>query len=82
MRWEAAAARAGRDPRTWSLLLNGKTWDDVGGVESLSEAEAHRELEETNVEVELRLGIGNAEATGWCCDLSRDYVRINANYRT
>ncbi len=78
----AGSARAGLDPRTWSLLLNGKNWVDVGGVESLSEAEAHRELEETNVEVELRLGIGNAEATGWCCDLSRDYVRINANYRT
>jgi glutamate N-acetyltransferase/amino-acid N-acetyltransferase len=32
--------------------------------------------------VELRLGLGQAQATGWGCDLSRDYVRINANYRT
>lgn len=78
----AGSARAGLDPGTWSLLLNGKRWVDVGGAEALSEAEAHRELEETNVEVELRLGLGDAEATGWCCDLSRDYVRINASYRT
>jgi len=28
------------------------------------------------------LGVGEAQATGWGCDLSRDYVRINANYRT
>lgn len=78
----AGAARAGIDPQRWSLLLGGKLWVETGGIEALSEAEAHRELEETNVEVELRLGIGDAEATGWCCDLSRDYVRINASYRT
>lgn len=78
----AGAARAGIDPQKWSLLLGGKVWVEAGGVEALSEAEAHRELEETNVDVELRLGIGDAEATGWCCDLSKDYVRINASYRT
>lgn len=78
----AGSARAGIDPRTWSLELNGKTWVETGGVEALSEAEAHHEMEETNVTMELRLGIGTAEATGWCCDISRDYVRINASYRT
>ncbi len=78
----AGAARAGLDPRAWSLLLNEKLWVERGGIEVLSEAEAHRELEETNVSMELRLGIGNAQATGWCCDISRDYVRINASYRT
>ncbi len=78
----AGAARAGLDPRAWSLLLNEKLWVERGGIEVLSEAEAHRELEETNVSMELRLGIGSAQATGWCCDISRDYVRINASYRT
>lgn len=78
----AGSARAGMDSLSWSLLLNGKTWVETGGVEVLSEAEAHRELEETSVAIELRLGQGSAEATGWCCDISRDYVRINASYRT
>lgn len=78
----AGAARAGIDPQSWTLLLNEKIWVEKGGVEVLSEAEAHRELEETNVGVELRLGLGAENATGWCCDLSRDYVRINASYRT
>ncbi|MCB8109212.1 bifunctional ornithine acetyltransferase/N-acetylglutamate synthase, partial [Staphylococcus aureus] len=28
------------------------------------------------------LGLGNAAATAYGCDLSYDYVRINASYRT
>jgi glutamate N-acetyltransferase / amino-acid N-acetyltransferase len=78
----AGAARVGLDPERWSLFANGKPWVGEGGIELLSEAEAHRELEPETISVELRLGIGEAQATGWGCDLSRDYVRINANYRT
>ena len=78
----AGAVGAGLHPDRWSLLLNGTTWVDVGAIEVLSEAEAHHELEPTDVEVELRLGLGEARATGWGCDLSKDYVRINASYRT
>jgi glutamate N-acetyltransferase / amino-acid N-acetyltransferase len=78
----AGAARANLDPDRWSLFANGKAWVGVGGIELLSEAEAHRELEPETISVELRLGVGEAQATGWGCDLSRDYVRINANYRT
>ncbi|MGA7246376.1 MAG: bifunctional glutamate N-acetyltransferase/amino-acid acetyltransferase ArgJ, partial [Candidatus Cybelea sp.] len=77
----AGAARAGLDPLRWSLEVNAKPWVDCG-VELLSEAEGHRELESSNVAVELKLGLGEAQAIGWGCDLSRDYVRINANYRT
>jgi glutamate N-acetyltransferase/amino-acid N-acetyltransferase len=77
----AGAARSGLDPLRWSLDVNGKAWVD-GGIELLTEAEAHRELESSNVAIEFRLALGDAEATGWGCDLSRDYVRINASYRT
>jgi glutamate N-acetyltransferase/amino-acid N-acetyltransferase len=78
----AGSARAGVDPERWSLHLNDELWVDVGSIEVLSEAEAHRELEHTAVSVRLDLGIGDASATGWGCDLSRDYVKINASYRT
>ena len=78
----AGAARAGLDPQRWALDVNGRAWVDCGGIELLSEAEAHRELEPSSIAVELKLGLGDAEATGWGCDLSRDYVRINASYRT
>ena len=78
----AGSVNAGLDPETWSILLNGKTWVEVGAIEALSEAEAHTELEVTDIVVELRLGLGDARATAWGCDLSKDYVRINASYRT
>ena len=78
----AGAAGRGMDVARWSLYLNDALWVDVGAVEVLSEAEAHRELEHTSVSIRLDLGIGDASATGWGCDLSRDYVRINASYRT
>ncbi len=78
----AGAAQQGLDGARWSLALNGKAWVDVGALEVLSEAEAHFELEQRTIEVTLDLGIGGASATGWGCDLSKDYVRINASYRT
>lgn len=78
----AGAARTGMDPDKWMLFVNDVLWVDRGAVEVLSEAEAHRELEHTKVFVRLDLGIGSESATAWGCDLSRDYVRINANYRT
>ncbi len=78
----AGAARVGFDSQLWSLTLDDRTWVERGGVEALSEAEAHRLLEEREIVVTLDLGLGNATATAWGCDLSRDYVRINASYRT
>ena len=32
--------------------------------------------------IKLRLGVGNHSATAWGCDLSDQYVRINADYTT
>jgi glutamate N-acetyltransferase/amino-acid N-acetyltransferase len=78
----AGSVNAGLDPETWWLQLNGKTWVERGAIEALSEAEAHHELEVTDIIVDLHLGIGEAQATAWGCDLSKDYVRINASYRT
>jgi glutamate N-acetyltransferase/amino-acid N-acetyltransferase len=78
----AGSVRAGLDPESWSLWLNDHLWVERGAIEVLSEAEAHRELENASVRVRLDLGIGEETATAWGCDLSRDYVRINANYRT
>lgn len=78
----AGSAHAGMDPTTWSLFLGEQTWVERGAIEALSEAEAHAILEHPTIEIRLDLGLGDAEATGWGCDLSSDYVRINAHYRT
>jgi glutamate N-acetyltransferase / amino-acid N-acetyltransferase len=34
------------------------------------------------VPIEITLGTGEAGATVWGCDLSADYVHINADYTT
>ena len=39
-------------------------------------------LEQRFVEIELELGLGADGATAWGCDLSAEYVRINAEYTT
>ncbi len=78
----AGAANAKIDPEKWALFLGSQPWVERGAIEALSEAEAHTLLEETTIEVRLDLGQGAATATGWGCDLSSDYVRINAHYRT
>lgn len=43
---------------------------------------AGRGLRKPEVEVAVALGAGRHEATVWTCDLSYDYVRINADYTT
>jgi glutamate N-acetyltransferase / amino-acid N-acetyltransferase len=78
----AGSVGAGLDPESWSLYLGGHTWVERGAIEAMSEAEAHHFLEEQTVEATLDLGLGNATATAWGCDLTGDYVRINAHYRT
>jgi glutamate N-acetyltransferase/amino-acid N-acetyltransferase len=78
----AGSVGAGMNPETWSLYLGGQTWVERGAIEAMSEAEAHHVLEENSIEARLDLGIGHATATAWGCDLTGDYVRINAHYRT
>ena len=43
---------------------------------------AGRALARKEVDVELDLGVGRHTATVWTCDLSYDYVEINAEYTT
>jgi glutamate N-acetyltransferase/amino-acid N-acetyltransferase len=45
-------------------------------------ARAARALKTKEIDLEVRLGAGRAEAQVWTCDLSYDYVRINAEYTT
>ncbi|MFP7480235.1 bifunctional glutamate N-acetyltransferase/amino-acid acetyltransferase ArgJ [Terribacillus saccharophilus] len=49
---------------------------------SFDEVEASENLKQDTVVITIDLQEGNAEATAWGCDLSYDYVKINASYRT
>ena len=57
------------------LFENGRPHD-----ERASDAAAY--LEGTDLTVAVDLGAGTASSTVWTCDLSAEYVRINAEYRT
>jgi glutamate N-acetyltransferase/amino-acid N-acetyltransferase len=47
------------------------------------EVEASKHMSGNEVDVVVDLGtIGGEEATVWTCDLSAEYIRINADYRT
>ena len=53
-----------------------------GSATDYSEEEATRILSEPHVTAIADLGLGNEEATAWGCDLTHEYVNINADYRS
>jgi glutamate N-acetyltransferase/amino-acid N-acetyltransferase len=46
------------------------------------EEDGQRVLKQSEITVRVSLNRGSASATVWTCDLSLDYVRINADYRS
>ena len=57
------------------LFKDGRPYDEAA-------PEAASYLKNTDVVVSLDLGVGHGASTVWTCDLSAEYVRINAEYRT
>lgn len=53
-----------------------------GVAVSYSEEEASQVLASPEVRVLVDMHMGDAEAAAWGCDLSYDYVKINADYRS
>jgi glutamate N-acetyltransferase / amino-acid N-acetyltransferase len=41
-----------------------------------------RAFEQPEIEIHADLGLGEGTAEAWGCDLSAEYVRINADYTT
>jgi glutamate N-acetyltransferase / amino-acid N-acetyltransferase len=46
------------------------------------EEDGQRVMKQSEISVKVALGRGDAEDTVWTCDLSHDYVTINADYRS
>lgn len=74
------------DPEKVSLCFESKSGRIPiceGGMEAdYSEEEASNILKDEEVTVLINMNDGDAEAAAWGCDLSYDYVRINADYRS
>ncbi|MBQ8815961.1 MAG: bifunctional glutamate N-acetyltransferase/amino-acid acetyltransferase ArgJ [Lachnospiraceae bacterium] len=74
------------DPEKVELFFRSKAgciqlYKDGCGTD-YSEAEATKILSEPEVTVVVDMKMGEAEATAWGCDLTYDYVKINADYRS
>ncbi|MEO8152835.1 MAG: bifunctional glutamate N-acetyltransferase/amino-acid acetyltransferase ArgJ [Rhizobacter sp.] len=55
---------------------------DGGRKASYQEADGARVMKQSEITVRIDLRRGQAKATVWTCDLSYDYVKINADYRS
>ena len=49
---------------------------------AFDEDEAIKIMTEQEITILISLGVGEVKATGWGCDLTYDYVKINASYRS
>ncbi|MBI3665276.1 MAG: bifunctional glutamate N-acetyltransferase/amino-acid acetyltransferase ArgJ [Acidobacteria bacterium] len=84
-RFLSAAGNAGVsfDPGKMDIELNGIPVCRRGKDVKFSESDVQRSLEapESTVRLVIR-GRGQGRARFWTCDMTEDYIRINASYRT
>jgi glutamate N-acetyltransferase/amino-acid N-acetyltransferase len=71
--FELSRAAVGIGPLV--LFKDGRPYDEAA-------PEAAQYLRNADILVTVNLGAGDASSTVWTCDLSAEYVRINAEYRT
>lgn len=66
-----------------TLWLNGTMLYKEGIPLTIDEASLSRKLQ-SEFEVSIRLSVGDGDGTArlWTCDLTAEYVRLNADYRT
>jgi glutamate N-acetyltransferase/amino-acid N-acetyltransferase len=86
--WGRVLAAAGYsgvtfDPRKTDIFMQGIGVCRSGLAADFSEAELTRKLDESECLVRLVIrGGGKGRARFWTCDLTEEYIRINASYRT
>ena len=84
--WGRILAAVGRSGAVCDLASLEIRLQDVlvyqGAGASFDAAAVSGALDATDVLVSIALGAGTARGTAWGCDLSEDYVRINADYTT
>lgn len=87
--WGRIFAAVGRapidrlDPQRVNIFLN-EVCVVRGGAPApdYTEARGRDVMRESEIHLRVELGAGRHAAQVWTCDLSHDYVRINAEYRT
>jgi glutamate N-acetyltransferase/amino-acid N-acetyltransferase len=65
------------------LFLDGVNVATQGGRNpNYQESDGQRVMKQSEITVRVVLGRGQVSETVWTCDLSYDYVKINADYRS
>jgi len=71
------------DVSTLNLYLDDVLVAKQGGRNpDYREEDGQRVMKQSEITIRVKLGRGDATATIWTCDLSHDYVSINADYRS
>jgi glutamate N-acetyltransferase/amino-acid N-acetyltransferase len=71
------------DPATIDITLQDVKVCRNGLASPFDEGDMKMRLDDTDVSIVFRIaGKGKGSATFWTCDLTEDYIHINANYRT
>jgi glutamate N-acetyltransferase/amino-acid N-acetyltransferase len=80
----AAVGRAGRpiNPATIDISLGPIRVLEQSRPVPFDEDEALQYLKGDTIRIDVDLNMGEGRSVGWGCDLTYDYVRINAAYRT
>jgi len=80
-----AVGKAGEKADRDNLLIHigdQKVTEHGMGVEGYDEDICAAHLKGQQIDIDVDVGIGNGSATVWTCDLSHDYITINADYRS
>jgi len=87
-RQQLPGARRGTRVEAGAVVHDSVLWDDVhvavqgGRNPAYREEDGQRVMKQSEITVRVLLGRGTAQDTVWTCDLSYDYVKINADYRS
>jgi len=85
--WGRIAAAAGRsgvifDQTQLDINLGNFVMMSQGTPQAFDRDAASIILKSDTVQIQVKIGNGTGEGTAWGCDLSYDYVKINAEYTT
>jgi glutamate N-acetyltransferase/amino-acid N-acetyltransferase len=70
------------DPARVDICVNDLYLCRRGLETGFDEAAASREFDQKELTIRIHLHAGKARARFWTCDLTHDYITINASYRT
>jgi glutamate N-acetyltransferase/amino-acid N-acetyltransferase len=79
----AGVAGVALDPAQVSIVLNGTTVCRRGLAAPFDDSELGKQLAAAReIDILVSIGHGRRRVRFWTCDLTEDYIRINASYRT